>query len=457
MYIIVIFFMLFGILSEFKFCEKKISMTLLSVIMIVICSIQNSDGPNMISELLFLSQEAAGPKTSCLLRELGLRSWDHQLLIVRTLEGSSSTWHQWRRSGITGLKQHKTRAHKESTSEAGAHTGREVTSSQPVSCHVTAPNWCCEICGGGPYKGPSGLTQHMRLTHPDEHHAAQTSRVARTNLRWSQEEIALVAKVLPTVQGGSQREVNVELAKLFPHRTVESFKGLRKNPKFKQLLERSDETETIVLDEGDGDHLMAGNKSRLLAKEPHVELQRMTSESIRQFVEQEGKQWLSTLPKEDKPPSRKPRKIPAPPKTKKALRRHQYARMQTLFKKDRARAARAAIDGSWETIGCDAGIKDTTGFLDARQALVETEGDTVDIDSISGKGWISPISEEEVLTQLSQLSDTVAGQDRIPRKTMRELNPKTLVTHFNLYLKAESLPEALLEGRTVFVPEEEGT
>ena len=297
----------------------------------------------------------------------------------------------------------------------------------------------------------------MRLTHPDEHHAAQTSRVARTNPRWSQEEIALVAKVLPTVQGGLQREVNVELAKLFPHRTVESFKGLRKNPKFKQLLERSDETETIVLDEGDGDHLMAGNESRLLASEPPVELQRMTSESIRQFVEQEGKQWLSTLPKEDKPPSRKPRKIPAPPKTKKALRHHQYARMQTLFKKDRARAARAAIDGSWETIGSDAGIKDTTGFLDARQALVETEGDTVDIDSISGKGWISPISEEEVLTQLSQLSDTVAGQDRIPRKTMRELNPKTLVTHFNLYLKAESLPEALLEGRTVFVPEEEGT
>ena len=81
----------------------------------------------------------------------------------------------------------------------------------------------------------------------------------------------------------------------------------------------------------------------------------------------------------------------------------------------------------------------------------------MDIDSISGKGWISPISEEEVLTQLSQLSDTVAGPDRIPRKTMRELNPKTLVTHFNLYLKAESLPEALLEGRTVFVPKEEGT
>ena len=91
--------MLFGISSEFKFC-KKMSMTLLSEIMILICSIQNSDGPKLISELLFLSQEAAGPKTSCLLRELGLRSWDHQLLIVSTLQGSSSTWHQWRRSGI---------------------------------------------------------------------------------------------------------------------------------------------------------------------------------------------------------------------------------------------------------------------------------------------------------------------------------------------------------------------
>ena len=264
-----------------------------------------------------------------------------------------------------GLKQHKTRAHKESTSQEGTHTGREVPSSQPVSCHVTAPNWCCEICGGGPYKGSSGLTQHMRLRHPDEHHAAQTNRVARTNPRWTEEEMALVAKVLPTVQGGSQREVNAELAKLFPHRTVESFKGLRKNPKFKQLLERSDDTVTITLDEGDGDHLMAGIDPRLLAIEPTIELQRMTPESLRQFVEQEGMQWLGTLPKEDKPPPRKPRKRPAPPKTKKALRRHQYARMQTLFEKDRARAARAAIDGSWETIGSDAAIKDTTRFLDA--------------------------------------------------------------------------------------------
>ena len=42
--------------------QKKISMTLLSQIMIVICSIQNSDGPKLISELLFLSQEAAGPQ-----------------------------------------------------------------------------------------------------------------------------------------------------------------------------------------------------------------------------------------------------------------------------------------------------------------------------------------------------------------------------------------------------------
>ena len=42
--------------------QKKISMTLLSEIMIVICSIQNSDRPKLISELLFLSQEAAGTK-----------------------------------------------------------------------------------------------------------------------------------------------------------------------------------------------------------------------------------------------------------------------------------------------------------------------------------------------------------------------------------------------------------
>ena len=61
MYIIVIFvcYLVYHLNSSFA---KKISMTLLSQITIVICSIQNSDGPKLISELLFLSQEAAGPQ-----------------------------------------------------------------------------------------------------------------------------------------------------------------------------------------------------------------------------------------------------------------------------------------------------------------------------------------------------------------------------------------------------------
>ena len=86
MYIIVIFvcYLVYHLKSSFA---KKISMTLLFQNMIVKCSIQNSDGPKLISELLFLSQEAAGPKTSCLLRELGLRSRDHQLLISQDPRG----------------------------------------------------------------------------------------------------------------------------------------------------------------------------------------------------------------------------------------------------------------------------------------------------------------------------------------------------------------------------------
>ena len=43
-------------LPNLRFYAKKISVTLLSVIMRVICSIQNSDVPKLISELLFLNE-----------------------------------------------------------------------------------------------------------------------------------------------------------------------------------------------------------------------------------------------------------------------------------------------------------------------------------------------------------------------------------------------------------------
>ena len=90
--------------------------------------------------------------------------------------------------------------------------------------------------------------------------------------------------------------------------------------------------------------------------------------------------WLQTLSQEPEKKSGGPGARKQPRRSKKDTRRLQYARLQALYKRDRAKAAPSVMDGSLENP-----ITDRTVFLDAWQQLLETVAETIDLSTISGQ------------------------------------------------------------------------
>ena len=349
----------------------------------------------------------------------------------------------------------------------------------------------CDHCDRGPFKGKTGLSQHMRKAHPDEYHEKQAADTDRVKARWTQEETGIVARALMTMDKTgmkTQADENRALNRMFPHRTVDSFKGLRKTKAFQAACKALEGTLDVALDvdvvtstPDVAEHtdvadvasldvvptmdenerqalagLLASIDRRWLAIDSDVAS--MTKQELKAYVEHEGAAWMKTIPAaQTRKPKKRQRGTQANPMTKKGLRRHQYTRVQTLFRKDRGKGARAVMDGTWKMIGQDATEVDTGAFLDAWQRLMEEKGEQPDEGQLTGHTRLVPISEDEVRSAVTDLGDTANGPDGVTRRTLADIPYGSLATHFNLWLLAETLPEGLLGGRTVFIPKEQGT
>ena len=186
----------------------------------------------------------------------------------------------------------------------------------------------CSHCDKGPFKGQRGLSQHMRRFHTDDYHEMQESKTFMVQARWSQEEMTVVALAIRRIdQTTSQAKQKEKLHCMFPERTVESFKGLRRNKDFIQTLKGLDETH---LPDGD----VAPQEANDVAAHPHEgqgtlidegkikvttptvtvrtglpealdmkwlaspgEINKMSDEELQQFVEQERAAWRKTIPR----------------------------------------------------------------------------------------------------------------------------------------------------------------
>ena len=99
-------------------------------------------------------------------------------------------------------------------------------------------------------------------------------------------------------------------------------------------------------------------------------------------------------------------------------RERDVARLQALYRQDWATAASSVMGWSWKKLAVHNPITKKTGFLDAWQQLFETEAETVDLSTMSGQGWLTPITIEEVTKSVSSMGQTATGRDRVSRKTM---------------------------------------
>ena len=166
--------------------------------------------------------------------------------------------------------------------------------------------------------------------------------------------------------------------------------------------------------------LLASIDKRWLAKDGDVAS--MTKQELKAYVEHGGTAWMKTIATAQKSkPKKRQRGTQANPMTKKGLRRHQYTRVQTLFKRDRGKGARAVMDGTWKTISQDATEVDTGTFLDAWQRLMEEKGEQPDEGQLTGHNRLASISEDEVRSAVTDLGDTADGPDGVTRRTLADI------------------------------------
>ena len=142
---------------------------------------------------------------------------------------------------------HRKRESSEASVDVTPRTSTQDTQSQShSSCAWTGRDepatngFACSACGSS-YVSKMALTQHRRLSHPGEYHASLSNSGQRAGKkrRWCHEEKVLLAREeirLSGESGMTQGSINLELGLLFPERTLEAIKCLRRNPAFRALV-----------------------------------------------------------------------------------------------------------------------------------------------------------------------------------------------------------------------------
>ena len=106
------------------------------------------------------------------------------------------------------------------------------TTNQSRDLEFKCPN--CEAS----FSSKRGLGVHRRRKHPTEHEEDQN--VQRTKQWWSQEELSFRAECEASIPTHITNR-NQLLQPYFPHRTIESIKGVRKGERYRQLLQTAKE------------------------------------------------------------------------------------------------------------------------------------------------------------------------------------------------------------------------
>lgn len=103
----------------------------------------------------------------------------------------------------------------------------------------------CQECGRI-FDKLRGLSQHRRKAHPDTYGAAPDMPVARRKARWDREESVLMAREELRLLRLGVKNVNQELVKSVPGRTLEAIKGQRRSSAYREILDSITESETLA-------------------------------------------------------------------------------------------------------------------------------------------------------------------------------------------------------------------
>lgn len=335
--------------------------------------------------------------------------------------------------------------------------------SATVTADVQLPHVCDFPGCDRSFNTKTGKGVHHRRAHPDWFDAQQNT--VATKARWTEEESRLLARrEVELVQQG-ERFLNQALSRDFPERTLESIKSKRKNPAYRRMVvdlldavpADLDDGTSVGSDENDCDYKSAivdflasipAPTSANFSMTRLITICDSLSSSTREEVLENLTLYLrSVFPIKPRKTKTKEDNITA--KTRREIRRAEYARSQDLWRKNRSKCLRMLLDDItgvktppkevmvpfWETV-MTAHIPTSPG----KDAAAPTIGDL----------W-APISAEEIKKALPA-NTTSAGPDGLTARSLRAVPLDVLMRILNIILWCGNAPTYLLESVTTLIP-----
>ena len=333
-----------------------------------------------------------------------------------------------------------------------------------------------------------GRGVHVKRAHPDV--ANEAVNVERDKLRWTEEESRLFAAAeAEAILSGGVKFMNQHLMDKFPRRTLESIKGKRRNPAYRAMvqeeririearLREQRMAETLGppgadVPESRTDHMRAAISARL--RELLARLSDRLGHQggrLRQLVEAalEGRDvslglssWLEDVFRPQKQRSTRPRHYRHKPTqgSRRERRRAMYARVQRLYERNFALAARIVLDGDTLTdrpMSPSAVERYWRPLIEA-PSVPARERDNLSASAVKPNEafetlW-SPVSIAEVAS-IKVRTSSAQGLDDIPAAVWNKVPLLLRALLYNTFLLTGKLEQSLLSSRTVFVPKKNG-
>ena len=336
----------------------------------------------------------------------------------------------------------------------------------------------CPLCSRQ-FDSNRGLSLHLRK-NKDKHHQEyyhRTHEISKTKVRWNPEELYLLAKEEVNLVNQNCKSVNKELQRLFPHRTLEAIRGVKRKAEYKEFLlqirsnqesignpteDNNDQSTGTLEDYNDVTTDSKNNGLELFWKKnscKELELVRewgllgeIDNDEVNKKIDEDLENLAPTKIRLCKKTKTKKRfKL----KNSKQRRKMEYAYIQKMYKKNRSNTIRKILEGEW-------GIEDRKepGLADLenywrKMFQKESDLDTRNPRPKNGVVWDleTPISKEEVdVGKKTQKKDSSPGPDGLTISELRKIPSLALAQRFNVWLITGYIPERCRKGVTVLIP-----
>ncbi|CAK9834256.1 Retrovirus-related Pol polyprotein from type-2 retrotransposable element R2DM [Anthophora retusa] len=332
------------------------------------------------------------------------------------------------------------------------------------------------LCGypecGKPFKTLRGKSVHEQRTHKSWYDERQVTNIVNKKSPWSSEEQALLARQEAHLVLQNTKFINQALQPIFPHRTLESIKGQRRNKSHKdkvlQVIQELTADNSVTSGERTPSppptSIVQSIKELFELLEPLNRLsyngeclgricEGISTWSENKISEELEIYLLKTFPLAQKSGKAALRIQTNHKITKRQARRAEYAKIQRAWKKNPCNCLRTILKSKtmaqtpakidmvqyWRTI--------MTGGTNESPDNEQKRPETKDI-------W-DPVAPNEIKNAYPELS-TSPGPDGLTAAMLRAVPLNILTRIFNLFLICGKLPKHLLRAKTTLIPKKDG-